>query len=150
MPAVPNGIKYIITILLYASLTMYRTDNTLINRRLFLTAATVQGIYNSIWDVYYDWNLGHLEAEYRYLRQTLAYKQVWVYYIAMVLNPFLRFSWILYTFIPFQLQHSTPTFFAVSAGEVFRRGLWSVIRVESEYCTNVRNERNSVSSVEGS
>jgi hypothetical protein len=137
--ALPNFIKYTIAILLHVSLSMYRVDQTIANRRLFIITATVHGAYASFWDMRYDWCLGN--PAYRYLRATFAYKRVSIYYITIALNPVLRFSWILYIVVPLQLQHSALTSFGVSLAEVFRRGLWSVLRVENEHCRRLHSER---------
>jgi hypothetical protein len=146
--ALPNFVKYAIAILLHVSLSMYRVDQTIANRRLFIITATVHGAYASFWDMRYDWCLGN--PAYRYLRATLAYKRVSIYYITIALNPILRFSWILYIVVPLQLQHSALTSFGVSLAEVFRRGLWSVLRVENEHCRRLHSERESEITPDGS
>jgi hypothetical protein len=136
-PGLPNCAKYMVTILVHASLGMYRMDPTDTNRIVFTATAVVHGLYASFWDVYYDWNIGHIDSDYRFPRQTRAYNKVWVYYAAIALNSSLRFSWVLYTVFPPQDQHSALVSFGVSLGEVFRRGVWLLIRVESEQCTSL-------------
>jgi hypothetical protein len=61
----------------------------------------------------------------------------------MVIDPILRFNWVLYIVDPLQLQHSAKTSFVAALGEIFRRGIWSVFRVENEHCTNVGRFRAS-------
>lgn len=61
----------------------------------------------------------------------------------MVLDPLLRFNWIFYAIYSHDLQHSALLSFAVSLSEVFRRGMWSLFRVENEHCTNVGRFRAS-------
>lgn len=61
----------------------------------------------------------------------------------MFIDPILRFNWVLYTVDPLQLQHSAKTSFVAALGEIFRRGIWSVFRVENEHCTNVSRFRAS-------
>ena len=146
--ALPNLVKYAIAIHMHVSLSMYRVDQTIAKRQLFIITATVHGAYASFWDVRYDWSLG--EPGYRYLRATLAYKGTWLYYLTMALNLILRFSWILYIVVPLQLQHSALTSFAVSLGEVFRRGLWSVLRVENEHCRRLISDRSYSVTPDGS
>jgi hypothetical protein len=84
--------------------------------------------------MYYDWKLGIIDAEHRFLRQTLAYNKVWIYYVATAINPILRFSWILYAVVPVQHQRWIFVAFGVTAGEVLRRGVWLLVGVESKYC----------------
>lgn len=90
-----------------------------------------------------DWSLGDPYAKHPFLRPTLGYKKVWMYYVAMVIDPILRFNWILYAVIPLQLQHSAVTSFVVAISEVCRRGMWTLFRVENEHCTNVGRFRAS-------
>lgn len=90
-----------------------------------------------------DWSLGDPTAKHKFLRQNLGYKKVWMYYLAMVLDPILRFNWVLLAVIPLQLQHSAVTSFAVAVSEVCRRGMWTLFRVENEHCTNVGRFRAS-------
>lgn len=90
-----------------------------------------------------DWSLGDPYAKHPFLRQTLAYKQVWWYYLAMVLDPILRFNWIFYAIYADDIQHSSLVSFFVAFSEVCRRGMWTLFRVENEHCTNVGRFRAS-------
>lgn len=78
-----------------------------------------------------------------FLRSFLAYKQTWLYYLAIVVDPILRFNWIFYAIFADDLQHSAFLSFAIALSEVFRRGLWTILRVENEHCTNVGRFRAS-------
>lgn len=82
-------------------------------------------------------------AEYPFLRNVLGYKRPWVYYLAMFLNPILRFNWIFYAIFSGELQHSALLSFFVGFSEVCRRGIWTLFRVENEHCTNVGRFRAS-------
>lgn len=142
-PHLLNCGKYIATILFYASLSIYRIDQKSSTKAVFILFATINGVYTSFWDIYYDWSLGDPRAKHRFLRKELAYKKVWWYYGAMIVDPILRFNWVLYLIIPLQLQHSAVTGFCAAVGEVCRRGMWSIFRVENEHCTNVGRFRAS-------
>ncbi|KAF2492259.1 EXS-domain-containing protein [Lophium mytilinum] len=142
-PHLVNCGKYIATILFYVTLSIYRIGKTPHHRAAFIVFATINAIYCSIWDVIMDWSLGNPYAKNRFLRDTLGYKKVWMYYVAMVLDPILRFNWIFYAIYPIELQHSAVLSFVVAFSEVFRRGMWSVFRVENEHCTNVGRFRAS-------
>jgi hypothetical protein len=142
-PHLLNFGKYIATIMFYASLSIYRHDQRPATRAAFITFATINGVYTSFWDIYYDWSLGDPHAKYPFLRKELGYKKIWWYYVAIVIDPILRFNWVMYTVIPLQLQHSAVTSFCVSLSEIFRRGMWSLFRVENEHCTNVGRFRAS-------
>lgn len=84
-----------------------------------------------------DWSLGNPYAKHPLLREMLAFRRVWVYYAAMVLDIVIRFNWIFYAIFVNDIQHSALLSFMVSLAEVFRRGIWSIFRVENEHCTNV-------------
>jgi hypothetical protein len=135
--------KYFATILFYASTSIYRIDPKTSTKAVFILFATINSIYTSFWDIYYDWSLGDPHAKHRFLRKEIAYKKVWWYYVAMCIDPILRFNWVMYTITPLQLQHGAVTSFCVSLSEIFRRGMWSVFRVENEHCTNVGRFRAS-------
>jgi hypothetical protein len=90
-----------------------------------------------------DWSLLDPTAPKPFLRETLAYKQTWIYYLAIFIDPILRCNWIFYAIYVNELQHSALLSFLVALSEVCRRGLWAVIRVENEHCTNVGRFRAS-------
>ena len=90
-----------------------------------------------------DWSLLNYYAHYPFLRENLGYKYPSMYYTAMVLDPILRFNWIFYAIYSDDLQHSALLSFFVGLSEVFRRGLWTLFRVENEHCTNVGRFRAS-------
>ncbi|KAL6704502.1 Xenotropic and polytropic retrovirus receptor 1 [Coniothyrium glycines] len=142
-PHLLNCGKYMATILFYASLSIYRIDQRYSTKAVFILFATINSIYTSFWDIYYDWSLGDPHAKHRFLRKELAYKKIWWYYVAITIDPILRFNWVLYLVIPLQLQHSAVTGFCAAVGEVGRRGMWSIFRVENEHCTNVGRFRAS-------
>lgn len=55
-PHLVNCAKYGFTILQYMTLSLYRLDQNNKMRALFITMATVNGIYCSIWDIFMDWS----------------------------------------------------------------------------------------------
>lgn len=143
-PHIANFGKYVCTILMYMSLSLYRRHLTTEMKGLFIAFAIVNSIYTSIWDIAMDWSLGDPEAKHRWLRKTLAYRDhIWWYYGAMFIDPILRFNWVFYIIIPLGSQHSTIVSFLIALSEVFRRGIWTLLRVENEHCSNVKNEKAS-------
>lgn len=127
----------------YTILSVYRLNKNHATYSAFITFATINSVYTSFWDIYYDWSLGDPHAQHRFLRPELGYKKIWWYYAAMIIDPILRFNWVVYTIVPLQIQHSAVTSFCVSLSEIFRRGMWSLFRVENEHCTNVGRFRAS-------
>src|SRR4051812_32659247 len=77
------------------------------------------------------------------LRDSLAFDQLWLYYTALVLDPVLRFGWILTAIFSHNIQHGSVIAFIVAFCEVTRRGMWALIRVENEHCSNVNQQKAS-------
>ncbi|KAI9682550.1 MAG: hypothetical protein M1829_000343 [Trizodia sp. TS-e1964] len=142
-PHLVNGGKYLMTILFYMTLSLYRIDPSDSLRALFITFATVNAIYCSVWDIAMDWSLGNPFAKNRFLRPVLGFKMPWIYYAATIIDPILRFNWILYAVFSHDLQHSALLSFFVSFSEILRRAMWTLFRVENEHCTNVGRFRAS-------
>jgi xenotropic and polytropic retrovirus receptor 1 len=142
-PHLANCGKYTFSVLYYMSLSLYRIDQTPAMRGLFIFFATINAIYCSVWDIAMDWSLGNPYAAHPYLRDTLGYRRVWIYYVAMVVDPLLRFTWIFYAIFGHETQHSTLVSFIIALAEVSRRGMWASFRVENEHCTNVGRFRAS-------
>jgi hypothetical protein len=152
-PHLVNCGKYFATILYYVTLSMYRIDRTWKHLAVFVTFATINAIYTcktsfcpsstlvnisvAIWDLLMDWSLLQPQASKRFLRDVRGYKSAHWYYLAMVLDPILRFNWIFYAIYTHDLQHSTFVSFAVALSEITRRGIWVLFRVENEHCSNV-------------
>lgn len=144
-PHLANAAKYGCTIMQYMTLSIFRIQKTLPNRAVFVLFATINSIYTSSWDLVVDWSLLDFRSHNFLLRDTLAYKQHWSYYAAMIIDPIIRFNWIFYG-IPYfsdELQHSAILSFLIALTEVFRRGMWVAFRVENEHCTNVGRFRAS-------
>ncbi|KAL7925552.1 EXS domain-containing protein [Trichoderma austrokoningii] len=142
-PHLVNCGKYAATILSYVCLSLYRVHQTHSNLALFVTFSTINGVYTSIWDLFMDFSLLQPQSRHIALRDILALKYRWIYYVIMVVDPILRFAWIFYAIFTHDLQHSTIVSFMVSFAEVFRRGIWSLLRVENEHCANVAQYKAS-------
>ena len=152
-PHVVNSGKYFCTVMYYMFLSLYRiqkaSDNdpdsgaevlsreTVILKGLFIFFAVANSIYVSIWDLFIDWSLGDVHCKWPLLREPLGFAWTPVYYVAMVIDPILRFNWILYVIVSNELQQSAFLSFIISLSEIFRRAFWATIRVENEHMTNV-------------
>ena len=90
-----------------------------------------------------DFSLLQPHAHTWLLRDITALKSRWVYYVIMVLDPILRFSWVGIAIYTHNTQHSTVVSFTVALFEVVRRGMWALIRVENEHCANVAQYKAS-------
>lgn len=116
---------------------MYRIDLYTRFQAAFITFALLNAVYTSVWDLIMDWSLGNPYAKTPMLREVLAFRRVWVYYAAMLLDVVVRFNWIFYAIFIKNIQQSALLSFMVAVSEVCRRGVWSIFRVENEHCTNV-------------
>ncbi|KAK3308774.1 EXS family-domain-containing protein [Chaetomium strumarium] len=131
------------TILTAVWLSLYRIGDTQTNLSLYIALATINAVYCSIWDLFMDFSVLQGNARHRLLRDITALRPVWIYYLIMVIDPILRFSWIFYAIFTHDAQHSTIVSFMVSLAEVVRRGLWTLLRVENEHCANVAQYKAS-------
>ena len=137
MPHIPNFGKYCATCLMYATLSLFRTNENITTEAIFITCAIVNSIYTIFWDIKLDWSLGNMSAGG--LREDLTFrKQPWIYWVAMIEDAILRFNWIMYVVSWKWPQHSSAISFFVALSEVIRRGIWIVFRVENEHWGNVR------------
>ncbi|RDW72513.1 SPX and EXS domain-containing protein [Aspergillus mulundensis] len=136
-PHLLNFAKYMFGVLYYATLSMYRINRTTRFQAPFITFALLNAVYVTVWDLAMDWSLGNPYAKHPLLRETLAFRRAWVYYVAMVIDVVVRFNWIFYAIFAHDIQHSAVLSFVVSFSEICRRGIWTVFRVENEHCTNV-------------
>jgi hypothetical protein len=131
------------TIIYYITLSVYRINQTYSNLALFITFATINAVYVSIWDLLMDWSLLQPNASKKWLRDVRGYKSPSYYYIAMVLDVLLRFNWVFYAVYTHDVQHSSICSFMVAFSECTRRGIWVLFRVENEHCSNVRRFKAS-------
>ncbi|KAK3945161.1 EXS family-domain-containing protein [Diplogelasinospora grovesii] len=142
-PHLVNCGKYSMTIITAVFLSLYRIDDSHTNLAFFITFAAINAVYCAIWDVFMDFSLLQSHARHPLLRDVTALKSVWPYYVAMVVDPILRFSWVGYAIFTHNTQHSTIVSFIVSLIEVTRRGIWTIFRVENEHCANVAEYKAS-------
>ncbi|KAK6354583.1 hypothetical protein TWF696_003725 [Orbilia brochopaga] len=137
-PHLANGAKYTCGILYYVTLSLWRLDQA--DKRLeavFIVFAAVNALYTSTWDLLMDWSLLNWYAPHRLLRNNLAYRRPSLYYLAMLIDPPIRFNWIFYVIYAKQVQHSALLSFLVSLTELGRRFVWCFFRMENEHCANV-------------
>lgn len=142
-PHLVNCGKYIMTITTAVLLSLYRLNHSQPILALYITFATINACYTTIWDLFMDFSLLQKNVRYPLLRDITALKSKWIYYVIMVVDPLLRFNWIFYAIFTHDTQHSTIVSFFVAMAEVIRRGLWLILRVENEHCANVSQYKAS-------
>lgn len=136
-PHLANMMKYLVGALYYAFLSVWRINRTNSHRAVFITFASINAVYTSVWDIIMDWSLGQLNSKNFLLRDHLFYKRAEVYYAAMLLDVVLRFQWVFYACFSTQLQQLAVTSFCIALAEITRRFVWMFFRMENEHCTNV-------------
>jgi xenotropic and polytropic retrovirus receptor 1 len=142
-PHLVNCGKYSMTIMAAVTLSLYRITDATSTLALFATFSVVNSIYCSVWDLFMDFSVLQPDSRHRLLRDILAIKYRWVYYAIMVIDPILRFAWIFYAIFTHDKQHNSIASFLIGFAEVTRRGMWALIRVENEHCSNVAQYKAS-------
>ncbi|KAK3707660.1 Xenotropic and polytropic retrovirus receptor 1 [Vermiconidia calcicola] len=135
-PHLANTGKYSCTIGMNIALMIFRFDKNMHRLAAFAAIATVNSVYCIVWDIKMDFSL--FDVESKLLRKDLLFNHRWWYYAIMVIDPIIRFNWLLYVIFASDLQHGTIVSFCVALSEVIRRGLWSLFRVENEQIANNR------------
>lgn len=138
-----NGLKYFLIIVAVAARTAYdlRMGMTL---KIFAAAtsgaATIMATY---WDIVVDWGLLQRDSRNPWLRDKLVIPNRSVYFVAMVLNVFLRLAWM-QTVLGFRqtpFLHRKALTAIVACLEIIRRGIWNFFRLENEHLNNVGKYR---------
>jgi hypothetical protein len=142
-PHLANMGKYTVSTLYYMSLSLYRIETIRNHKVLLIFWATVNSLYSGIWDIVMDWSLFQFDSKHFLLRDEIAFKNVYFYYSAMVIDILLRFQWVFYVLFPRQIQQSAITSFCIAVAEVVRRFIWIFFRMENEHATNVHLFRAS-------
>ncbi|CAF3364269.1 unnamed protein product, partial [Rotaria socialis] len=92
------------------------------------------------WDLKMDWGFFDQRAgENWFLRDELVYPQRLYYYLIIIINFFLRYSWIIRVYLHIQTQsfeHLQLIVFIFALLESFRRFIWNFFRLENEHLNN--------------
>ena len=124
-----NALRYFLSILVII-FSVYPPENPLnpSYQGWFYMLYIISTLYNIYWDIINDFNLLQSNTIHPFLREKLLYDDgmVWFYYVVLVVNPILRFLWLL-NFTPYGGQVFLMLF------EIMRRSLWACIRMELGY-----------------
>ncbi|KAF9114965.1 hypothetical protein BGX27_009293 [Mortierella sp. AM989] len=139
-PHLVNAGKYsasLATIFVYFSYRHYGGNYLKV---IYISIASLTSIYTFTWDVYMDWGLfrfgkhGGGANGHPFLRQELVYSEIWVYYMAIILDFIGRFSWVV-RLIPMNVNVMVLSF-TLALLEVLRRWQWNFFRLENEHLNN--------------
>lgn len=136
-PHLFNMVKYAISALYFGLLSFWRIKKTSSARTGLITIASINSILTSIWDIVMDWSLGQVRSKNFLLRDQLLYKKRRYYYSAMIMDICLRFQWIFFVTTSTKPQKQAMISFFIALGELFRRFVWMLIRMENEHCANM-------------
>jgi len=113
-----------------------------VGRILWLWSLIAATLYSFYWDCKMDWGLFEWNAPHRLLRKQLHFSSPIYYYVAIVINLILRFSWTI-TLTPFDWSsHYETTLVPILALlELYRRFQWGILRVEYEHLSTTGGYR---------
>uniref|UniRef100_A0A2M4AJ02 Putative small molecule transporter n=1 Tax=Anopheles triannulatus TaxID=58253 RepID=A0A2M4AJ02_9DIPT len=105
---------------------------------LWLLSSVVSACYAYTWDIKMDWGLFDKNAgENRCLREEIVYSMPSFYYVAIVEDLVLRFSWAVGFVLNENGLMSGDLITSITAPlEVFRRFVWNFFRLENEHLNN--------------
>ena len=131
-PSALNCGKYLFSILLAVS--SYYANTVPFFSKTWLLIALMSSLYSYSWDIKMDYGMLQQGPNFP-LRNKLSYSKKQLYYVAMVLNLFMRFAWALTISPDFVYKFVRPEFFLMILYliEAFRRGMWNFIRVELKH-----------------
>eukprot|EP01027_Heterolobosea_sp_BB2_P013018 GEZU01018818.1.p1 GENE.GEZU01018818.1~~GEZU01018818.1.p1 ORF type:complete len:861 (-),score=209.00 GEZU01018818.1:106-2688(-) len=108
---------------------------------IWIVAAVFSTLYKYYWDVYMDWGLCRPTAKFIFLRDELMFSHKFHYYLAIMVNFFLRFIWVPVLlgkiFLPNNIMQQEYMLFLIAFAEIFRRFIWNFYRLENEHINNV-------------
>ncbi len=104
----------------------------------WLLFAAISTIYSYIWDLKMDWNLLQKNDRHPYLRKYLTFEPQRNYYIICISNLLMRLVWIMTLSPSIASFFGNANIFTLITGmiEIFRRGVWNLLRVEKEHLQN--------------
>ncbi len=130
-----NATKYFLSLMIPVTSTIaHMNHNSDPAYYLFIAVSIIGATYSYTWDLYMDWGLLRSNKPgHRFLRDTIMYP-AWCYYVAAVIDLFLRFAWII-SLLPMAVLHELwGEYFQVFLADIlewFRRSVWAIFRVEN-------------------
>ncbi len=131
-PDILNCGKYTLSILV--AISSYYSTTIAFFGKTWLIIAVTSSCYSYCWDMKMDYGLLQKGENYP-LRNELIYENKKIYVIAMVLNFFGRFAWVLTISPEVVYRFIRPEFFSmiIYLIEMLRRGMWNFFRIELKH-----------------
>ncbi|KAJ3022006.1 Xenotropic and polytropic retrovirus receptor 1 [Thoreauomyces humboldtii] len=137
-PHLTNALKYCFSLsVIWLSASAKITGFASV-RGLWIFFAVVASMYSYFWDVWFDWGLFQRNSKHKYLRKVIVYPK-WVYVSAIGINFVLRLSWV-FLLSPNNwglFQDARLLVYLQALAELFRRFMWSILRMENEHTNNI-------------
>ena len=132
MTHVANAFKYATGIIVVFASTNKRSGGSSV---LFWASVLLNSLYSFYWDIRMDWGL--FTSTRTIIRENRRYDKVW-YYVAVALDFVLRISWSLKLSASYGLLFDGEYSSLLSQVlELFRRTMWTCIRVEYVWCLSL-------------
>jgi hypothetical protein len=132
-----NALKYVMGISVIVFSMLYGAYHFPVLKILWIILSVVSSIYGIIWDVKMDWGLFSGDKKNIFLREKLLIGSSLLYYLCIMLNIILRFTWTFsLSIIEAEILDTEITTTIFSALELFRRFMWNIFRVENEQISN--------------
>ena len=93
---------------------------------IYIIFSLIYSFYTLLWDLLMDWSLLQRKSKTIFLRDTLAFEGIYIYYASMITNTILRFLWLFY--IPDHRARFAVRNFIFAVLEVLRRIQWSICK----------------------
>ncbi len=125
-----NTLKYLATLLTAIFAFYYKLGASDI-QAAWLLFAIISSFYSFFWDLMMDWDLLQKNNLHPLLREKLIFGSPKIYYLIIVGNFIMRLAWII-TISPKLaafLGNNNLVFLVTGLIEIFRRGIWNLLRV---------------------
>ncbi|KAJ4461476.1 putative xenotropic and polytropic retrovirus receptor 1 [Paratrimastix pyriformis] len=155
MPHCLNLVKYVLSLMAVLAGVLYNSTNSqgrglpMVSHLWLWTPwgitwfvlFLVSSLLSFFYDVFLDWGLGRIHSKNFLLRDELFFTRHWVYWAAIALDFVGRFFWGV-TISSQLIFRNTVLITVFAAGEVFRRCMWVIFRVENECIHNFEHYRH--------
>ncbi|KAI8889982.1 EXS-domain-containing protein [Backusella circina FSU 941] len=126
-----NAAKYINGILVAFAAGLKRIYPSFTS--IWIIISICNSCYTCIWDIKMDWGLCRYNKKNLFLRDEIVFYK-WTYYVAIILNILLRFSWIIMA-LDFKVNGQLLGM-SLALLEIYRRIQWNFFRLENEHLNN--------------
>mmetsp|Transcript_28942 Transcript_28942/g.36313 ORF Transcript_28942/g.36313 Transcript_28942/m.36313 type:complete len:388 (-) Transcript_28942:148-1311(-) len=139
-----NFIKYISSfpvVWIPVTQSIFQLQSTSFFNFIKYSALILNSGYSLLWDIKMDWGLFGKSPRWPGTRKITLMNCAWPYYAAVLVDVFLRFSWLLKLMESCDTCSFMDSKLAFEIIEICRRAMWFVLRVEWEFIS-INDEKN--------